>query len=235
MIVSPASPRRSPASLRGTQTWVLDLDNTLYPASCGLFPQIADRMTEYVAKLLDVDHGPAAEIRTRYFRQYGTTLRGLMRNHNIDPRHFLDFVHDIDYSPVTADPGLEDSLRQLPGRKLVFTNGTVAHARAALDRLGITERIDGIFDIIAADYDPKPNPFPYQALVRRFGFDPARAVMADDLPANLTVAARMGMTTLWVKPPAGGGEDGLAETAAGADHVTENLADWLAELVQEAS
>ncbi len=232
-----AAPRPVPApaaTLRAAQTWVLDLDNTLYPASCGLFPQIAERMTDYVARALGVDRGAAAEVRVRYFREYGTTLRGLMRNHHIDPRHFLDFVHDINYAPVLANPGLDDSLRQLPGRKIVFTNGTAAHARAALDRLGVTARIDGIFDIVDANYDPKPNPFPYTALVRRFGFDPARAVMADDLPANLTVAARMGMTTLWVRSPDGSGEPVPEAPVADAHHVTEDLASWLAEVVKTA-
>ena len=115
-------------ALRDAHTWIFDLDNTLYPADCNLFAQIDVKMGEFVSNLLGLSRDEARAVQKKYFRDHGTTLNGLMINHEIDPSKFLDYVHDIDYSPVEHDHRLEDAIDRLPGRKIVFTNGTVKHA-----------------------------------------------------------------------------------------------------------
>src|ERR1700730_16557765 len=137
------------------ETWIFDLDNTLYPASCNLFDQIHQRMGEFIVELLDVDLDEAKRLRSQYFRHHGTTLRGLMTEHNIDPRAFLDHVHRIDLSPIPANPDLAAALAALPGRKYVFTNGSVRHAENILGHLGIDGHFSGIFDVEACNYVPK--------------------------------------------------------------------------------
>src|SRR4051794_29216660 len=159
-----AAPGRRAADFAAIDTWIFDLDNTLYPASCNLFDQIHRRMGEFIAGLLDVDLDEAKRLQKTYFREHGTTLRGLMTVHNIDPRDFLDHVHQIDLAPVPPDAALAAALAALPGRKLVFTNGTVKHAENILAHLGIEGHFAGTFDIEACAYVPKPDPAGYDAL-----------------------------------------------------------------------
>lgn len=185
--------------LSHVRCWVFDLDNTLYPADCDLFSQIDARMSSYVADLLDTDLGSARRIQKNYFVSHGTTLRGLMDNHAVDPEHFLDTVHDIDVSPLSPAPGLRTALAGLEGRRLVFTNGSRGHAERVLDRLGVADLIDDIFDISAADYRPKPRPETYARFVERFDVAPEAAVMIEDMIRNLAPAAALGMTTVWLR------------------------------------
>ena len=181
--------------LRESQTWVFDLDNTLYPASCGLIAEILSRMIRFVANTLDLDPERALVEQKRTFREHGTTtLRGLMNDHDVDPIHFMDFVHDVDYSVVGPMPRLNAALSALPGRKVVFTNASTAHADTVLRNLGINAHFDGIFDVAAADYVPKSDPRPYAQIADRHDFDPAHAVMLEDIGPNLALAACMGMT-----------------------------------------
>jgi len=211
------------------ETWIFDLDNTLYPASCRLFDQVHALMTRFIADRLDLSAEAALGLQKTYFREHGTTLRGLMTVHKIDPRDFLDHVHQIDLAAIPADAALGAALAALPGRKLVFTNGTVRHAENILAHLGIQSHFAGTFDIEACDYVPKPDPAGYDALVRRFGIVPARAAMIEDMAKNLAPAAALGMTTVWLR--------GTIEWAReGADteyvhHVAEALAPFLAEIV----
>lgn len=219
------------------EAWVFDLDNTLYPASCNLFAEIDRRMGEFISATLSVDGGEARRIQKTYFREYGTTLRGLMTNHGIDPDAFLEYVHQIDMSRLSPSPALAAALAQLQGLKIVFTNGSADHAEKVMARLGVTQYFDGVFDIIAADYRSKPDPEAYEALVCRHGLAPASSAIFEDLPRNLAPAAAMGMTTVWVRNDtiwaeegdAGGGEEGAEEGAAGRyiHHVTDDLAGWL--------
>lgn len=181
------------------ETWVFDLDNTLYPAACDLFAQIDVRMTAFIAELLDVDPVEARRLQKSYFHEHGTTLNGLIRVHGIEPSGFLDYVHDIDLSVVAAAPELERRLEGLPGRKIVFTNGSLVHAERVLARLGVDHHFRDIFDIHAAAYVPKPSIATYQGLIAHFGFDPKRAIMFDDLSRNLVPAHQLGMTTVWVR------------------------------------
>ncbi|MEX0809145.1 MAG: pyrimidine 5'-nucleotidase [Dongiaceae bacterium] len=211
------------------EDWIFDLDNTLYPASCRLFDQVDKRIGTYISTLLSLDEIEARKIQKQYFRDYGTTLRGLMTRHDVDPHEFLHFVHAIDRSPVAANPGLCAALDALPGRKFIFTNGSVAHAEAVLERLGIGGRFADIFDIVAADFEPKPREAPYRRMVERNRIAARNAAMIDDLPVNLVPAAALGMTTVLVRT-----DSQWAQEAADGEHVhhvIDDLADWLATLV----
>jgi len=214
--------------LSHVEFWIFDLDNTLYPAQCRLFDQVERRIGLYIEELLNLDREAARALQKQYFREHTTTLKGLMVNHGVDPAHFLDFVHEIDVSGVAADKALDHALDALPGKKLIYTNGSVAHARNIMDRLGINRHFNDIFDIAAGNYDPKPSAASFDALIASQGIDPRRAVFLDDMPRNLKPAADLGMTTVlisthseWAQPT--GDEDYI-------HHTTDKLADWLAAL-----
>ena len=179
-------------------TWVFDLDNTLYPASCRLFDQIDMKIGEYVADKLGMLFADAKLYQKQLYYRHGTTLRGLMQDHGLKPEGFLDYVHDIDYSPVVPDANLVKAIAALPGRKLVFTAGTVAHATRAMDRLGITSQFEAIYDIVHADYVPKPQRPPYEGFLLTHSVNPKSAAMFEDIPRNLEVPHEMGMVTVLV-------------------------------------
>src|ERR1700676_4735364 len=218
--------RRECCPLGSVETWIFDLDNTLYPASCRLFDQVQLRMNEFICERLSVSPEGAAELRRTYFREHGTTLRGLMTRDDIDPHEFLAFVHDIDLACVPPDPALAAALKELRGRKIVHTNGSVGHAQRLLDHLGLSQSFCGIVDIVAADFDPKPALPGYRLLLRRHGVAAETALMVEDIARNLAPAAALGMTTAWVR-------SGLEWAAADADsdyihHVVDDLAGFLA-------
>jgi putative hydrolase of the HAD superfamily len=181
------------------ETWIFDLDNTLYPSSCRLFDQIHARMTRFIAERLDLSPDAALALQKTYFREHGTTLRGLMTVNRIDPNDFLAYVHEIDLSCVPPDPVLVEALAILPGRKIVHTNGSERHAERLLDHLGIASSFCGIFDIAAAGFEPKPALAGYHELQRRHEVTPATALMIEDMAKNLVPAAALGMTTAWVR------------------------------------
>ena len=205
--------------------WIFDLDNTLYPASCNLFDQVDQRIGAFIGELLQVDAAEAKRLQKRYFHEYGTTLRGLMEHHGIAPGGFLDYVHAIDVSPVPPSPALDAALAALDGRKLIFTNGSVAHAERVMNRLGVAGHFTGVFDIVAADYQPKPNPATYAAMVARHGVDPRAAAMFEDLAHNLVPAAALGMTTILVRTTSEWAATG--EPGDHVHHVTDDLVAWL--------
>lgn len=205
--------------------WVFDLDNTLYPRDCNLFAQIDVKMKNFIGAFLDVDAEESHRIQKQYFRSHGTTLRGLMDNHGLEPKEFLDYVHDIDVSPVAPDPALDNVLHRIEGRKVIFTNGSVDHAKNVLDRLGIGHHFDGIFDIIAANYVPKPERSTYKVFIRKHDIDPTRAVMLEDIARNLEPAHEMGMTTVWLRS-----DHDHSAAGAESDHVhyvIDDLVEWL--------
>ena len=183
------------------EDWVFDLDNTLYSASLHLFPQIDKRMKAFISDLLKISPEEAFKLQKHYYWTYGTTLRGLMLNHHIEPDTFLDYVHDIDHSELAPDARLDAVLARLPGRRFVYTNGSERHAVNVLDRLGITRHFEGIFDIKASSYIPKPEPAPYGELLARHAITPTRAIMFEDIHRNLKPAADLGMATVWVQHP----------------------------------
>jgi putative hydrolase of the HAD superfamily len=218
--------RRECCPLGEVETWIFDLDNTLYPASCRLFDQVQTRMTEFICERLEVTVEAAAELRRRYFREHGTTLRGLMTREDIDPHEFLAFVHDIDLSCVPPDPALATALNQLEGRKIVHTNGSVRHAERLLDHLGLSDQFCGIIDIVAAEFDPKPALAGYRLLLRRHAVAAPTALMIEDIARNLAPAAELGMTTAWMRSR----EDWAAAEAERdyIHHVVDDLAGFLA-------
>lgn len=218
-------------------TWVFDLDNTLYPPRSNLFAQIDQRMGAFIAEFLDVAPQEARRIQKEYYRVHGTTLHGLMVEHGVDPHVFLDFVHDIDHSPIEPDPALGAILSELPGRKFVLTNGSVAHANAVTGRLGISDHFVDVFDIVAAEFKPKPDAAPYEKFISLHGIDPGRSAMFEDLPRNLKVPKQVGMATVLVvdhEDPQSGSRSAWEVAGADADHidhVTGDLAGFLADIV----
>ncbi len=209
------------------EAWIFDLDNTLYPASANLFPQIDTRMKAFIGRLLNLSPDDAFTLQKDYYWKYGTTLRGLMLNHDVIPDEFLEYVHDIDHSTLSADAALDAALTLLPGRKFIYTNGSERHAVNVMDRLGVTRHFDGIFDIRASNYIPKPEPAPYAEMIARHAIAPGRAIMFEDIHRNLKPAADLGMETVWVRHaenPAKPGED-----LSHCGHVTEDLIGWLHE------
>jgi putative hydrolase of the HAD superfamily len=229
VVLSPSRP--AGRDLRRAETWIFDLDNTLYPASCNLFAQVDKHIGEFIGGLLSVDTAEAYRIQKQYFRDYGTSLRGLMIHHKVDPQAFLDFVHAIDVTPVQPSPALEQALGRLPGRKIVFTNGSAKHAENVMARLGVSHRFDAVFDIVAADYFPKPEPFVYDVLVRRHWIDPKRAVMVEDLAQNLLPAHEMGMATVLVRHAAEWAQGGV--DAPYVHHKTDDLVAWLSKVAAD--
>jgi putative hydrolase of the HAD superfamily len=222
----------NPRGFSHVDTWVFDLDNTLYPRHLNLWQQVDERIRAYVAKFLDVTHEEAFRVQKDYYRRYGTTMRGLMTEHGLNPDDFLDFVHEIDHSPLTPNPILGAAIEALPGRKLILTNGTRKHADAVMRRLAIHHHFEDVFDIVAADLEPKPQPQTYDRFLTAHGVDPGSAAMFEDLARNLVVPHALGMTTVLVVP-AGTREvfreswelEGPGEPHV--DHVTEDLAGFL--------
>lgn len=219
------------SALAHVEDWIFDLDNCLYPASTNLFALIDIRMGEYIQRLLACDPVEARGVQKRHFLEHGTTLAGLMRTHDVSPREFLDFVHDIDLARIAADPELVAALDRLPGRKFVFTNADEIYAGRVLDRLGLANAFDGMHDIHAMNYAPKPDPASYRALCDRFGIDPVRAVFIEDMARNLVPAKALGMTTVWVDN--GSEKGGHDADHDGIDFVTHDVGAWLAEIVEE--
>jgi len=235
--MSPAMPRqcppstpKPPADLADKQAWVFDLDNTLYCATSNLFAQIDVRMKSFIGEFLGVAPDEAFRIQKAYFREYGTTLRGLMIRHGLDPQAFLDHVHDIDLGVIGPDPALGRALAALGGRKIVFTNGSVDHALRVLERLGIDDHFEAVFDIAASNYVPKPNPAVYRRLIEAYDIDPRASVMVEDMARNLEPAAEMGMITVWVRTDSDWGREG--SEADYVHHVVDDLASWLGTIVE---
>lgn len=217
--------RREGRPLGDIETWIFDLDNTLYPASCRLFDQVQRRMNEFICDRLSLSLDQATELRRTYFREHGTTLRGLMIVNDIDPHEFLGFVHEIDLACVPPDPALVAAIGRLRGRKIVHTNGSTRHAERLLDHLGLAQSFSGIIDIAAAEFDPKPALTGYRLLLQRHAVDPRGALMVEDIARNLAPAAELGMTTAWMRS-----ELDWAATEADADyihHVIDDLAGFL--------
>ena len=213
------------AALAHIDTWIFDLDNTLYPASCRLFDQVDRLIGRFIELELGLDAAAARSLQKRYFREHGTTLAGLMRHHAIDPHEFLDFVHQIDVTPVEPSPALDRAIGRLPGRKLVYTNGSVDHAERVMRRLGVQPHFEAVFDIVAGDFVPKPEAASYRRLIERHAIDPSRAVLIEDLPKNLIPAAALGMATVLVATDC----EWAAEDASG-DHVhhrADDLVAWI--------
>ena len=214
------------------ETWVFDLDNTLYPHHLNLWQQVDERIRLYIERLLNLPKDAAFRLQKDYYRRYGTTLRGLMLEHGLQPDDFLDFVHEIDHSPLEPNRQLGAAIEKLPGRKLILTNGTRKHADAVMQRLAIHQHFDDVFDIIAAELEPKPSPQTYDRFLARHGVDAQKSAMFEDLARNLSTPHSLGMTTVLVIPE--GTREVLREDwelegrdADHVDYVTDDLVGFL--------
>jgi putative hydrolase of the HAD superfamily len=221
---------------RHVRHWIFDLDNTLYCAGSGVFAQIESRMTDFVAALTGLERTEARRLQKELYRQYGTTLKGLMATRGLDPEPYLSFVHDIDLGPLQPDAALAFAIARLPGRRYVFTNGCRHHAARILARLELAHLFDDIWDIRTIDFIPKPDRRAYELVVAAAAVEAGRAAMFDDIAPNLTPARALGMTTVWLKnahdfSPQGGHQTGPAEIPLAApchiDHETADLIDFL--------
>ena len=180
------------------KVWIFDLDNTLYPAECDLFAQVDQRMGEFIADYLDLPFAEARRLQKGYYRKFGTTLSGLMQVHGLKPEKFLDYVHDIDVSMVPVMPELGAAIEALPGEKFIFTNGSRKHAENVAGQLGVLDKFDGVFDIGAAGYVPKPEPEAYDKFLKAHEVSAHEAAMFEDMPHNLKAPHALGMVTVLV-------------------------------------
>jgi putative hydrolase of the HAD superfamily len=225
-------------SFTHVDTWVFDLDNTLYPRHINLWQQVDARIRDYVVKFLKLPPDEAYAVQKELYQRYGTTMRGMMTEHGMDAYDYLAYVHDIDHSPLEPDPALGAAIAELPGRKLILTNGTREHADAVLKRLEINPHFEDVFGIIEAEFEPKPLSQTYERFFARHAIDPARAAMFEDLARNLEVPHRFGMTTVLVVPEAGGelGQQPWemeGRDAPFVDHVTDDLTGFLARIINK--
>ena len=230
--------KNTPRQFSHVDTWVFDLDNTLYPHHVNLWHQVDARIGEFVGAFLGVSPEEARRIQKDYYRRYGTTMRGMMTEHGVHADDFLAYVHQIDHSPLEPNPAMGAAISKLPGRKLILTNGSTDHADKVLERLGIGAHFEAVFDIIAAELEPKPAPKTYDKFLRLHQVNPATAAMFEDLARNLVAPHQLGMTTVLVVP------DGTKQVvredwelegrdAAHVDHVTDDLTGFLQGLITE--
>lgn len=222
-----------------TDAWIFDLDNTLYPAECNLFAQVDHRMGAFIARYLGVPYAQARHLQKTYYRQFGTTLAGLMTVHKLDPSEFLAYVHDIDLSVVRETPELRAAIAALPGRRLIYTNGSHKHAERVAARLGVLDLFEDICDIAACDYVPKPEAEAFQRMIRRHGVAPERAAMFEDMPMNLASPHDLGMTTVLVHSsyldhPVQEKMKTWTELPDHIHHMTLDLAEFLAAMPRRA-
>ena len=207
------------AHFRDAHAWVFDLDNTLYPPAARLFDQIEVKMTGYVMRVAGVDEAEANRLRAAYWKEYGTTLAGLMERHAADPTPYLAEVHEIDLAHLETDPALAEAIAALPGRKIVYTNGSRSHADNVLRARGLTDLFDARYGVEDADFAPKPRREAYERVFGADGLVPAGAVMVEDDLRNLAAPRELGMRTLWVTETPGPAEH--------ADAATDDLAGFL--------
>ena len=219
-----ANPMPRP-DLSDVETWIFDLDNTLYHVSSEMHGEVDELLGSFVSKFLDVDRIEARRIQKAYFHEFGMTLCGLIVNHDLDPEEYFQHMLRADLSTIGANPALVEAIAALEGRKVVYSNAPSAHVKQVLEQIGLTPHVDAVHDIEAAGFTPKPARAAYVELCRRYAIAPERAVMIDDIPRNLEPAAEIGMTTVWKKTDAEWAVD--AESSDYVHHVTDDLLAWL--------
>jgi putative hydrolase of the HAD superfamily len=210
------------ADLRHIDTWLFDLDNTLYPAESGFMAEIERRMTTYVQKVTSLDRDAAYRLQKQYLADYGLTLGGLVEHHGVDPAEFHTIFHDMSLEALAHDPDLVAGIERLPGRRLIFTNADAGHARRVMDHLGLAQLFGEVFHIESAGFVPKPDPEAFQRLIAAHAIDPAATAFFEDRALNLAPAAALGMTTVLV------GADAEQNADAFVDHRAPRLAPFLA-------
>ena len=185
--------------LKNIKFWLFDLDNTLYSGATKVFDQVDKRMSEFISSKLNISKEEARKIQKNYFVEYNTTLNGMIKNHKIDANEFLEFVHDIDLSFLKKDKQLDEEIEKINGKKIIFTNGSRAHAQNVTKRLGIERHFDDIFDIVSADFIPKPSPETYLKLIEKYKIEPQYSIFIEDIARNLKPAYELGMKTVWIE------------------------------------
>ena len=214
--------------LANIKFWLFDLDNTLYDGATKVFDQVDKKMSKFISKKLNVSIDEARKIQKNYFQEYNTTLNGMIKNHKIDADEFLEFVHDVDLSFLDKDKDLEDEIKKLDGKKIIFTNGSRAHALNVTKRIGIDKLFDGIFDIRDCEFIPKPSKEPYKKLVECYKIEPQYCIFFEDIARNLKPAHELGMKTVWIK-----NNEPWAAKYSNSDFInykTDNLAKFLKEI-----
>ena len=186
-------------SFKSIKCWIFDLDNTLYSGKTKVFEQVDKKMSKYISEKLNISVKEAKKIQKNYFHEYNTTLNGMIKNHQIDPDEFLEFVHDIDIDFLQKDLKLAEEIEKLEGKKIIFTNGSRKHALNVTKRIGIDKYFDDIFDIVDSNFVPKPAIEPYKKLVEKHKIDPKLCVLVEDIARNLKPAYEMGMKTVWIE------------------------------------
>ena len=214
-------------------TWIFDLDNTLYSADSGIFQQVHILMGDFVSQHLNIELQEAKLLQKKYYKQHGTTLRGMMDNHGVDPDHFLSEVHKLDYSIVAPDKNLNQQLEKLEGRKIIYTNANRQHVNDVLERLELTHMFKEIFDIKNANYIPKPEIIPYQQIIKKFDIDTSSAVMFDDIAKNLVPAKNVGFTSVWVDVGYENFSDDVVNSKQYLDYETKNISNFLNQVNME--
>ena len=184
--------------LKNIKYWLFDLDNTLYSGATKVFDQVDKKMSMFISSKLNISKEEAKKIQKNYFVAYNTTLNGMIKNHKIDANEFLEFVHDIDLSFLKKDKQLEEEISKINGKKIIFTNGSRAHAINVTKRLGIERYFDDIFDIVSADFIPKPSPKTYKKIIEKYKIEPQYSIFIEDIARNLKPAHDLGMKTVWI-------------------------------------
>tara|TARA_Y100000590_G_scaffold467363_1_gene646002 strand:- start:6858 stop:7535 length:678 start_codon:yes stop_codon:yes gene_type:complete len=208
-------------------TWIFDLDNTLYSADSGIFQQVHQLMGKFIKEYLNVDLNKAKEIQRKYYKEHGTTLRGLMDNYGVDPDFFLEEVHKLDYSIVSSNENLNRELKKLKGKKIIYTNANMQHALNVLERIKLSNFFDEIFDIKMADYIPKPEVTPYEKIIEDFNLNPNSSAMFDDIAKNLVPAKKVGFTSVWIDAGYENFSDDIQSSKKYLDFQTKNLSVFL--------
>ena len=214
-------------------TWIFDLDNTLYSADSGIFQQVHKLMGEFISKNLKMDMVEAKKLQSKYYKQHGTTLRGLMDNHGVEPDYFLDEVHKLDYSIVGPNEILNKELEKIQGRKIIYTNANKKHVFDVLERINLTNFFDEIFDIKMANYIPKPEIRPYEQIIDIFNINPSSSAMFDDIAKNLVPAKKVGFTPVWVDAGYENFSDDIQASKDYLDYSTRNLSSFLKDINEE--
>ena len=214
-------------------TWIFDLDNTLYSADSGIFQQVHKLMGEFISKNLKMDMVEAKKLQSKYYKKHGTTLKGLMDNHGIEPDYFLDEVHKLDYSIVGPDEILNKELEKIQGRKIIYTNANKKHVVDVLERINLTNFFDEIFDIKMANYIPKPEIRPYEQIIDIFNINPSSSAMFDDIAKNLVPAKKVGFTPVWVDAGYENFSDDIQASKDYLDYSTRNLSSFLKDINEE--
>ena len=214
--------------LKNIKYWLFDLDNTLYSGDTKVFDQVDKKMSKFISDKLNVSIEEAKKIQKNYFHEYNTTLNGMIKNHDIDANEFLEFVHDVDLSFLKKDVFLENQINKLNGKKIIFTNGSKAHASNVTKRIGIDKLFDGVFDIVDSDFYPKPSVEPYKKIIENYNIEPEYCIFFEDIARNLKPAHELGMKTVWIK-----NKEPWAAKYSDAEFInykTDNLANFLKEI-----